>query len=70
MFLGQRRVFVEHLRRGDACPFKQRRVSGQIGEAHYRNLISTGRLVESLRVGYAELAEVAALYGRTVGHGT
>lgn len=39
-------------------------------EAHYRNLISTGRLVESLRVGYAELAEVAALYGRTIGHGS
>lgn len=39
-------------------------------ESHYRNLISTGRLVESLRVDYGELVEVAALYGRTVGHGT
>lgn len=38
-------------------------------ESHYRNLISTGRLVESLRVDYGELAEVGALYGRTVGHG-
>jgi len=38
-------------------------------EAHYRNLISTGRVVENLRVGHDELAEVAALYGRTIGHG-
>jgi Zn-dependent peptidase ImmA (M78 family) len=38
-------------------------------EAHYRNLISTGSLVESLRVDFSELAAVAALYGRNVGHG-
>ena len=38
-------------------------------EAHYRNLISTGRLTEALGVGAAELSEVAALYGRTIGYG-
>ena len=38
-------------------------------EAHYRSLISTGRLTEALGVNVAELSEVAALYGRTIGHG-
>lgn len=38
-------------------------------EAHYRNLISTGRLTEALGVDVAELSEMAALYGRTIGHG-
>jgi Zn-dependent peptidase ImmA (M78 family)/transcriptional regulator with XRE-family HTH domain len=38
-------------------------------EAHYRNLISTGRLTEALGIDSAELSEVAALYGRTIGHG-
>ncbi|MCR4302868.1 MAG: ImmA/IrrE family metallo-endopeptidase [Gallionella sp.] len=38
-------------------------------EAHYRNLISTGRLTEALGVDAAELSEVATLYGRTIGYG-
>lgn len=38
-------------------------------EAHYRNLISTGRLTEALGVGTAELSDVGALYGRTIAHG-
>lgn len=39
-------------------------------EAHYRDQISTGRLAEVLRVDFGELIEVAALYGRTLSHGT
>jgi Zn-dependent peptidase ImmA (M78 family)/DNA-binding XRE family transcriptional regulator len=39
-------------------------------ESHYRSLISTGRLTEVLGVDAAELSEVAALYGRTIGHGS
>lgn len=38
-------------------------------EAHYRKIISTGRLTEVLGVDAAELSEVAALYGRTIRHG-
>lgn len=38
-------------------------------EAHYRNLISTGRLTEAFGIGAAELSEFAALYGRTIGYG-
>lgn len=37
-------------------------------EAHYNGLISTGRLVECLRVELAELADFAALYGRSIRH--
>ncbi len=37
-------------------------------EAHYRDQISTGRLVEALRIDPSELSEVAALYGRTLSH--
>jgi len=39
-------------------------------EAHYRGLISAGRLAEALRVDHSELSDVAALYGRTINHGT
>lgn len=38
-------------------------------KAHDRGLISTGRLTEMLRVDHAELPEIGALYGRTIGHG-
>jgi Zn-dependent peptidase ImmA (M78 family)/transcriptional regulator with XRE-family HTH domain len=33
-------------------------------EAHHKGLISTGRLIEALRVDRSDLVEVAALYGR------
>jgi Zn-dependent peptidase ImmA (M78 family) len=38
-------------------------------EAHYKRLISTGRLIEVLHVDHSELADVAMLFGRTITHG-
>lgn len=38
-------------------------------EAHYKDLISTGRLIEALQIDRSELAEVGLLYGRTIEHG-
>jgi Zn-dependent peptidase ImmA (M78 family) len=38
-------------------------------EAHYRGLISTGRIAECLRVSVAEVADVGKLYGRTLRYG-
>lgn len=38
-------------------------------EAHYKELISTGRLIEALQIDRSELAEVGLLYGRTIKHG-
>jgi Zn-dependent peptidase ImmA (M78 family)/transcriptional regulator with XRE-family HTH domain len=38
-------------------------------EAHHRELITTARLAECLRVSVADLAELAKLYGRNLSHG-
>lgn len=38
-------------------------------EAHYQELISTGRLIEALGISQSELPELAILFGRTVNHG-
>jgi Zn-dependent peptidase ImmA (M78 family) len=38
-------------------------------EAHYKELISTGRLIEALRISQSDLPEIAVLFGRTVNHG-
>jgi Zn-dependent peptidase ImmA (M78 family) len=38
-------------------------------EAHNRDLISTGRLVEALRIDRAELRDIATLFGRRIAHG-
>lgn len=38
-------------------------------EAHYKRLISTGRLAEVLRIHQSDLSEIGALFGRTVDHG-
>lgn len=38
-------------------------------EAHYKQLISTGRLIEVLHVSHSELADVAILFGRTINYG-
>ena len=38
-------------------------------EAHHRELISTGRLIEALRIHQSELLEISVLFGRTVKYG-
>lgn len=38
-------------------------------EAHYKELISTGRLVEALRIHQSDLPEIAVLFGRNINHG-
>ncbi len=38
-------------------------------EAHYRELISSGRLIEALRIHQSDLPEIAVLFGRTIRHG-